>query len=150
KPFYNIKLTDDKAYPLIEITKGPNPSVTVVRKKTDEKSLYFGPYSDTKALKTVLKLLRKIFPFQSVKNNPKRKCLYYHLGLCPCVLATPENVEEYKKNLNNIKKFLDGKKDDVLKILTKERDNLSKIENFEDAAAIQAKIDRINLITSET
>lgn len=150
KPFYNIKLTDDKAYPLIEITKGPNPSVTVVRKKTDEKSLYFGPYSDTKALKTVLKLLRKIFPFQSVKNHPKRKCLYYHLGLCPCVLATPENVEEYKKNLNNIKKFLDGKKDDVLKILTKERDNLSKIENFEDAAAIQAKIDRINLVTSET
>ena len=72
KPFYNIKLIDDKSYPLIEITKD-NPSVTITRKKINAKSIYFGPYSDAGALKTVLKLLRKIFPFKSVKNHSKRK-----------------------------------------------------------------------------
>lgn len=150
KPFYNIKLIDDKSYPMIEITYGSNPSVTISRKKVSKSSIYYGPYSDAGALKAVLKLLRKIFPYQSVKNHQKRKCLYFHLGLCPCVMAVPSNGVEYKKNLTNIGKFLDGKKGEVLKRLTKERDELSKEENFEQAALIQERIDRINLITSET
>ncbi len=150
KPFYNIKLIDDKSYPMIEISKNTNPSVTVTRKKIDKNSTYYGPYSDATALKTVLKLLRKVFPYQSVKNHPKRKCLYYHLGLCPCVLVVPENLEGYRKNLVNIGKFLDGKKDEVLKLLERERNEFSKTEEFENAQIIQARIDRINLITSET
>ncbi len=150
KPFYNIKLIDDKSYPLIEINQTVNPSVTITRKKIDKNAIYYGPYSDTGALKTVLKILRKIFPYQSVKNHPKRKCLYYHLGLCPCVLAVPENTTEYKKNLVNIGKFLDGKKDEVIKKLTKEREEFSKKEMYEEAQLMQMRIERINLITSET
>ena len=150
RPFYNIKLIDDKSYPMIQITKGSNPSVTIVRKKTDKKAIYFGPYSDAGALKVVLKLLRKIFPYQSVLNHPKKKCLYYHLGLCPCVSAEPTNIETYKKNLRRMQKFLDGRKEEVLKTLVKERDSLSNEEMFEEAAIVQGKIDRINLITSET
>ena len=46
KPFYNIKLIDDKSYPMIEITSGKNPSVTIIRKKIDPMAVYYGPYSD--------------------------------------------------------------------------------------------------------
>lgn len=150
KPFYNIKLIDDKSYPLIEITQNLNPSITVTRKKKDKKAIYFGPYSDVTALKTVLKLIRKIFPFQSVKNHPKRKCLYYHLALCPCIMANPEELIVYKKNIKHIKDFLDGKKDTVVNSLIKERNIYSKNEEFEMAQIIQQRIDRMILITSET
>ncbi len=150
KPFYNIKLIDDKSYPMVEITSGDNPSVTITRKKTNNNSKYFGPYSDATALKTVLKLMRRIFPYQSVKNHPKRKCLYYHLHLCPCVLSNPEKMQEYKKNLKNIKRFLEGKKDEVIKHLVTERDEYSKGEEYEKASEIQQKIERIELITSTT
>lgn len=150
KPFYNIKLIDDKSYPMVEITSDANPAVTITRKKTNQKSLYYGPYSDATALKTVLKLIRKIFPYQSVKNHPKRKCLYYHLGLCPCVMANPENITDYTKNLKNIGKFLDGKKDDVIKMLLLEQKELVKAEEFESAQIVQNRIERIHLITSDT
>ncbi len=150
KPFYNIKLIDDKSYPMIEITSGLNPSVTITRKKIDLGSTYYGPYSDVTALKAVLKLLRKIFPYQSVKNHPKRKCLYYHLGLCPCVLVNTDNKNEYSKNLKNIGNFLDGKKEVVIKELIKQRDEYTKAENYENSAMIQERINRINLITSDT
>ena len=150
KPFYNIKLIDDKSYPMIEITNDNNQAITITRKKTNKKSKYYGPYSDAGALKTVLKLLRRIFPYQSVKNHPKRKCLYYHLGLCPCVLAVPENEASYKQNLRSIGKFLAGKKEDVIKAFEKERDSYSKNEDFENAKIIQDRIERIRLITSET
>lgn len=150
KPFYNIKLIDDKSYPMIEITTNENPSVTITRKKTDKKAHYYGPYSDATALKTVLKLIRRIFPYQSVKNHPKRKCLYFHLGLCPCLPVNPEKREEYKNNLRNIGRFLDGKKDMVIKLLSKERDNFAQEEEFERAALVQQRIERITLITSPT
>lgn len=150
KPFYNIKLIDDKSYPMVEMTFGDNPSVTITRKKTDKNAKYFGPYSDVTALKTVLKLIRRIFPYQSVKNHPKRKCLYYHLSLCPCVLSNPEKIKEYKKNLKNIERFLEGKKEEVIQHLVIERDEYSKGEEFEKASEMQQRIERINLITSTT
>lgn len=150
KPFFNVKLTDDKSYPMVEITKNENPAVVITRKKVDKKAVYFGPYTDVKSLKVVLKLLRKVFPYQSVKNHPKRKCLYYHLNLCPCIPVVPENLPEYKKSIQAIERFLKGKKKDVLKSLQKERDIYSKNEDFEMAAKIQEKIEKINYITSET
>ena len=125
---------------MVEITSGDNPSVTITRKKTNNNSKYFGPYSDATALKTVLKLMRRIFPYQSVKNHPKRKCLYYHLHLCPCVLSNPEKMQEYKKNLKNIERFLEGKKDEVIKHLVTERDEYSKGEEYEKASEIQQKV----------
>lgn len=135
---------------MLQITKNDNPAILITRKKDNTNSEYFGPYTDAAALKQVLKLLRKIFPFQSVKNHPKRKCLYYHLGLCPCVLAVSENLSEYKKNLNNIKYFLNGKKDTITKKLLREQKEFSKREEFEKAQEIQTRIERINLITSST
>lgn len=150
KPFYNIKLIDDKTYPMVEVGSGDNPSVTITRKKIDKKAHYFGPYSDATALKVVLKLLRRIFPYQSVKNHPKRKCLYYHLGLCPCIPVNSEKKNEYKKNLRNIENFLNGKKEDVVKQLIRERDKNVATEEFEKAQEVQSRIERIMLITSET
>lgn len=149
KPFYNIKLIDDKSYPYIAITKGVSPAIVIVRNTLDKNAEYFGPYTDAGALKTVLKLLRKIFPYQSVKNHAKRTCLYYHLGLCPCVQVHPENIENYKKNLSRIKKFLKGETKSVIKDLKKDQNDFIKLEEFEQAADVQKKIDFIDLITSE-
>jgi excinuclease UvrABC nuclease subunit len=76
--------------------------------------------------------------------------LYYHLGLCPCVLVNTQSIEEYKRNLRSLGKFLGGKKEEVIKALVKERDTFSKNEDFENSALVQERINRINLITSET
>lgn len=71
-PHFNIALKDDKSYPLIKITtKQTFPAVLIVRKKDDAKALYFGPYTSATSLRTVLKLLRKIFPYKSVENHGK-------------------------------------------------------------------------------
>lgn len=146
-PRYNINLKDGKSYPLLKITvKEKYPAVVVIRKKDDLKSLYFGPYTSASSLRTVLKLLRKIFPYQSVVNHSNRLCLYYHLGLCPCPSVTKD--ENYKKTIKHIVKFLNGNTKQLVKDLGKERKDYSKSEDFENAAIIQKKIDAINLITS--
>ena len=147
KPKYNVKLADGKAYPLIRISvKDKYPKVLIARKINNDNSIYFGPFPNSSALRLVLRSMRRIFPYQSVANHPKRPCLYYHIGLCPC----PEVLgdKEYKTNIRHIIDFLNGKTKKVIKDLKSERDILSKLEEFEKALLIQKKIEAIWLITN--
>lgn len=45
---------------------------------------------------------------------------------------------------------MDGKKNEVIKKLERERDSYAKYEKYEEAKVIQERIERINVITSET
>ncbi len=149
KPFYNIKLSDDKSFPYLKISNDRIPYVSITRKHDIDGADYFGPYTDVTGLKTILKLVRRIFPFQSVKNHPKKACLYHHIGLCPCITAYPGKFHDYKRNLKNLKKFLKGERSEVVVALQKLQKEHVKFEEFEKAADIQKQIEKINLITSE-
>lgn len=151
QPQYNSRLTDGKAYPLIRITvKDDFPKVLTARRPGDKKSLYFGPYPNSGAMKLVLKTIRRIFPFQSVLNHPKNICLYNHLGLCPCppVFNSDKNKIEYRKNIRHLIGFLEGRSKKVLLELKKERETESKKQNFEKADKINKRINSILIITS--
>lgn len=146
-PKYNVKFADSKAYPLIRIKiKDKYPKVLIARKVEDKKSIYFGPYPDVGAMKLVLKIARRIFPYQSVLNHPKKICLYNHLGLCPCPEVTDD--KNYKKNIRHLINFLKGDTKKVLKDLENEKKKFVKSEEFEKASDNQKKIDAIKLITS--
>lgn len=150
-PQYNVRFTDGKGYPFIRITVlNDYPAVCVSRKTDDTNSLYFGPYPNVGAMRLVLKTIRRIFPFQSAINHGNKKCLYYHLGLCPCAAATKsqEVKQNYKKVIRYICTFLDGNIQKVIKDLEKERKLASNNELFEQAQDIQKKIDAIRLITN--
>lgn len=145
-PKYNIRLVDGKQYPSLKITiQDEYPKVLLVRKQVKDGSLYFGPYTSTSSLRTVLKMLRRIFPFQNVLNHPNRLCLYYHLGLCPCPFVTKD--KNYRKTIIHIIDFLNGKTKKVIKELENDRDTSSKNDDFEEAGKLQRKIDAIKLIT---
>ncbi len=149
KPHYNIRLINN-SYQSIRITiKDQYPKVLLARQQNDPRSIYFGPYPSTRLVKMVLRLSRKIFPFQTVMNHAKRICLLNHLGLCPCppVFESPIFKRAYKKNIQNLVLFLQGKKQQVIKNLEKERDELSRSEDFESAKGVQHQIDAIQYIT---
>ncbi|MEK7573804.1 MAG: excinuclease ABC subunit UvrC [Patescibacteria group bacterium] len=151
QPQYNSRLTDGKAYPLIRVTISDRyPKVLIARKASESKSIYFGPYPSAGSMKIVLKILRKIFPFQSVINHPRKICLYNHLGLCPCppVFDSPYLKKEYKKNIKHLTQFLNGKTEKVIKDLEEERNQESTEEHFEKASQAQKKIDSIRIVTS--
>lgn len=150
-PKYNVDLKDGKAYPLINITTSEKfPKVLMVRKIDDTKATYFGPFPNTSDMKMVLKMARKIFPFQSVRIHQKKICLYNHLGLCPCPVTLTNEVliKDYRKNIRHLIGFLSGKTKSVLHELAKEREKHSKKEDYEQAGIFQKKIDAITLITA--
>ncbi|HZE86658.1 MAG TPA: GIY-YIG nuclease family protein [Methylomirabilota bacterium] len=150
KPKYNIRLVDSKAYILIRITaKDAYPKVLLARREDDPHSIYFGPYPNAGAVKLVLKIIRKIFPFQSVLNHPKRICLYHHLGLCPCppMFDSPELQKEYRKNIRGMVRMLEGESKKIMNELEKDREVLSSNERYEEALVVQKKINALSIVT---
>ncbi|MDE2025209.1 MAG: GIY-YIG nuclease family protein [Patescibacteria group bacterium] len=154
QPKYNIRLTDGKAYPLIRITQHTAfPAVLTARRPEDPNSMYFGPYPSSTSLRMVLRYLRRIFPYISDENHPKKICFYHHLGLCPCTPAnaTKEHIRTYKQTIKYIVDFLDGGKTaKVVKDLEKERDKASSAQAYEKAGTIQKQITAIMIITKPT
>ncbi len=153
-PLYNIKLTDDKDYLYIGITREEYPKVITSRKQ-DLKELkkYFGPFPSATTVKTTLKRLRRIFPWcsnpvGSRTNKNKRPCFYYHIKLCPGACVGTISKEDYLKIINRFSKFMDGKKEELLEELGKEMERLSKELKFEEAQAIKKIIDGIQYITA--
>ncbi len=131
------------------IIKDPYPVVTLARRSDDPNSIYFGPYPSSAAVRQVLKLIRRAFPYQSVPNHPKRICLYNHLGLCLCppVNDSAELRRVYRYNIKNIIRILEGKSKVIIKELEKQRDNASNAELYEIALNSQKKINALSYIT---
>ncbi|MDP8233905.1 MAG: excinuclease ABC subunit UvrC [Candidatus Saelkia tenebricola] len=148
RPRYNISLRDDKSYPYVKITlKEDFPRVIITRVKSDDGSLYLGPYPDVKELRCSLKVLRSVFPFRSCRAFPKSACLYFHIDLCsaPCVKRIDEH--EYRKNIIAIIKSLLGDVDGVVKDLTYDMDIYVREKEFENAALIRDKLKSLGKVS---
>ena len=60
KPKYNILLRDDKTFPYIAISKDRFPKIYTTRKINHRKEEIFGPYTNVKSMRSVLKLIKKL------------------------------------------------------------------------------------------
>ncbi|WP_058486728.1 excinuclease ABC subunit UvrC [Defluviitalea phaphyphila] len=156
RPKYNIRLKDDKNYPYIKITINESyPKVFMTRKLLKDKAKYFGPYTDATALKETLELIVKLWPIRTCNRvlprdiGKERPCLQYHIGQCKAPCAGFISEEEYKKMIEEIISFLDGKYEKVIKELEKQMKEASENLNFEKAAKIKNQIDSIKRIAQK-
>lgn len=153
RPQYNIKLTDDKDYLYIKITREPYPRILIARKKelADAKE-YFGPFPSARVSRETLKKLRRIFPWCA--NPPKgendtnlRPCFFFHIELCPGPCAGKISRKDYNKNINRFAQFMTGEKDKLLTSLQKEMEGYANDLQFEKAQAIKKTIDGLQYLT---
>lgn len=114
KPRYNILWQDDKNYFYVSLTEEKFPRVYITHQTDESKTDYIGPFTDGRAIKTILRLLRKFFPYCACKPH-LRLCLNAQIDNCPgycCNLnikATKKQISEYNKNIRKIKNILTGK-----------------------------------------
>lgn len=151
RPYYNVRLKDDKDYLYIKITKEDFPTVALARTKDlAGAKRYFGPFPDSRATRTTYKLLRKLFPYRTCVPGSGRACFYYHLGLClgPCIGAVDKKT--YSRMIRQMTSFLQGRKDQVVKELTWDMNNAARQLRFERAGQIKRQIDSIYYVTQQT
>ncbi|MGN0033568.1 MAG: excinuclease ABC subunit UvrC [Candidatus Limimorpha sp.] len=148
KPRYNIMLKDDKTYPWICIKAERFPRIFLTRKKVTDGSLYFGPYPNVMAAKTLLDILKRIYPIRTCKLDLKeqnilkknyRPCLEYHIGNCkaPCTGGIEE--KEYNEMVAGIKEIIKGNISGVLKDIKSTMMHHAELLEFEQAHVMKQK-----------
>ena len=142
KPFYNILLKDDKAYPYIRVTtKEDYPRLEVVRRIKNDGNKYFGPYISGISPYALIKIVNMAYPVrlckQNLKKTEQKPCLYYSMGLCSAPCAKKISKDDYKKIVASAMDFLRGNDKKIEEILQKKMEIASNCENFERALEIR-------------
>jgi excinuclease ABC subunit C len=139
-PKYNIKLKDAKSYPYIKVTDEEYPRIVFTRTRTTDKGKYFGPFSGTSVVYSVLDILHKSLGIPSCKRQfprdigKERPCLYYQMGQC-CGLCTGKvSAEEYKDIIRCATDVLRGNTSGAIKELKIQMMRFAEDERFETAA----------------
>lgn len=141
KPRYNIMLKDDKTYPWICIKNERFPRVFLTRKRVNDGSLYYGPYPSVMTARTLLDILKQVYPLRTCNHLMSRPCLEYHIGNCKAPCANLISEEDYNSMIFNVKEVIKGNISGVLKDLkTQMMDHASRLE-FEQAQVLKKKYD---------
>ena len=146
RPYFNIRLKDDKSYPYLIITKEEHPRLLMTRKyKKNNKNIYFGPYVDIKSATEVKKILDKIYPLRKCNPVEKRPCMYYQIGECIGPCAKKITADDYKSQISKIKSFLTGNTKEILADLqSKMQEHIKNLE-FEAAGQVHNYIKSIEV-----
>jgi len=155
QPPHNAMLKDDKSFPYIEITTGDDfPGVFVTRTPRLKGSKLYGPFPSVTAIRDAVNAMQKAFKFRTceldiVEGDDSRRffrpCLLHAIDQCTAPCAALISKEEYRKDIERLKKFLGSKRTPLLRQLTKEMEAASKAHRFEEAAELR---DRIKAIRS--
>ena len=154
QPRFNVRLRDDKSYPLLAVTVADTwPRAMVMRGNRAKGVRYFGPYANAQAIRQTLDVLVRIFPVRTCSDAKLRRherlgkpCLLFHIGKCagPCVDAvTPERYSELVTELIG---FLDGDTQPVVDRLTAEMVAASDALDFETAARLRDRIESVSSV----
>ena len=149
QPRYNIQLKDDKTYPWICIKNESFPRIFPTRNITDKKSEYYGPYASVRMMKTLLDIIKQLYPIRTCNLNLKpsviekknyKVCLEYHIGNCkgPCIGEQTE--EEYNVFIDQARKLIKGNIYGLITDLKALMHNLAEQMEFEKAQMVKEQI----------
>lgn len=146
RPRYNVRLKDDKSYPLVELTDHPVPQIRVTR-DPDDGSTVFGPFTDMGRVETVVKAIREMYGIRGCSDHKyagrERPCLDYDIGLCtgPCTGEISERA--YREDIEAVERFLRGEVGVLAEPLRTEMETAAQEERFERAAHLRDALDAV-------
>ncbi len=157
QPPYNERLRDDKTFPYLEITTSDDfPGVYVTRKPRHKGTRLYGPFTSAAGLRDAVNSLQKVFRFRTCeltiladddKRRHFRPCLLHSIGQCTAPCADLISKEEYRKDIDRLKKFLASKRSVVLRQLRKEMEQAAKELQFEQAARLRDEIKALEALS---
>ena len=151
QPHYNVLLKDDKSYPWIVVTRELYPRVFMTRERGID-GRYYGPYSNVQSARTVLDLIREVYPLRSCRHALDEKsvargryslCLDYHIGKCGGACRGLVNPEDYGRYISRVRQILNGETVELERMLLDEMEQLSENWKFEQAQEVKEKYESV-------
>jgi len=148
RPKYNVTLRDDKNYPLLRLAvKDDFPRLEVVRRIKKDGAIYFGPYVSAGGLRSVVRLLRKIFPIPNcsilIDGKADRHCIEFEINRCLAPCTGNQSKADYHKMIAQVRMFLEGKDKVLIQTLKKKMSERADCLDFESAARLRDQVKRV-------
>src|SRR5215467_4343185 len=152
KPKYNILLRDDKTYPYIKLTiNEPCPRAVITRRVRKDGAAYFGPFFPAGLARKTLKLIERYFLIRNcniqIDGKRPRPCLQYYIHRClgPCTEGLT-SFEQYQEAVKDVRLFLEGRNQDLIKRLHDRMEEASTNEHYEIAAHYRDAIETMETL----
>ncbi len=150
QPPHNVQLKDGKTFPYLEITTGDDfPGVYVTRQPRIDGSKLYGPFISAGALRDAVNALQKVFRFRTceleiLQDDERRRffrpCLLFYINRCTAPCADRVTREDYRRDIERLKRFMASKRSVVLREMQKEMKAAAEALDFEEAARVRDRI----------
>jgi excinuclease ABC subunit C len=142
-PRYNISFRDDKRFLMLKVNlNDPIPNFTFTRLKKDDGARYFGPFSNSGALRNTLALVRRQFNLRGCRvftpgEADYKHCLYAHLKYCTAPCIGNVTREQYLEQVNAACDFIAGQCHEMKEQLEAEMRKAAAAQDYEKAAGLR-------------
>ena len=141
-PPFNVRFRDDKSYPYLAISVSEEvPRAFITRNRELRGVRYFGPYTQSWAIRETLDTLLKVYPVRSCSqgvyqraNRQKRPCLLADIGKCSAPCVERISKPDHKALAKRLGDFVGSGSDSHLQELRERMLKASNDENYELAA----------------
>lgn len=141
RPRFNVLMRDDKNFLYLRVTNEDEPKLEMVRRVIKDGSTYIGPKTSARDFRDTIKFCQKFFGVRMVKPGQD----YYINQLTGHKISD----EEYRTNIERMKRFLKGNTDEVLKEIREKMMIFAKEKKFEAAAKLRDTLESIQRSTQK-
>lgn len=143
QPAYNVRLKDDKSYPLVQLTDHSSPRIEITR-DPDESATVYGPYTDKGRVETVVKAIRELYGVRGCSDhkfaNRNRPCLDHDIGLCSAPCTGEIDQETYLEDVESVERFFEGETGVLTDPLARAMETASDAQQFERAGNLRDRL----------
>lgn len=157
-PQFNVQFKDDKTYPYLAVSLSEQyPRLFVSRQKHIKGNRYFGPFTNSWALRGTVEVLQKIFPVRACTQPnfnravaTQRQCLLGDIGKCSAPCVSWISQEEHTSLAKNLISYLDRNPTDIAESLRVDMERAATSEEFELAAKLRDQLNALEKTTEFT
>jgi len=149
QPRYNVRLKDDKSYPLVQLTDHDAPRIEITR-DPDPGATVYGPFTSKRRLETVVKAIRETYGLRGCSDHKyagrDRPCLDHDIGLCSAPCTGEIALEEYGEDATAVERFFEGETGILTDPLRREMERAAQDEHFERAANLRDRLEAVEAL----
>jgi excinuclease ABC subunit C len=157
-PPFNVRFKDDKSYPYLAITMGEEiPRVLVTRNRDVKGTKYFGPYTNSWAVRETVDTLLKVYPVRSCSagvfkhaQQTNRPCLLADIAKCSAPCVGRIDIDEHKRLAKNFGDFMQSGDDKHIDSLREQMNRASDNQQYELAAKLRDDITALETVLEKS